>query len=96
VAELLRAAGADPAIDATGNVVARFGPPDRPATVLAAHLDTVFGPEVDVTPARDGDLLRGPGIGDDSLAVAVGFGSASFAFVGKNTAVAFRAVRSAL
>jgi hypothetical protein len=37
-----------------------------------------------------------PKLGDDSLAVAVGFGSASFAFVGKNTAVAFRAVRSAL
>jgi acetylornithine deacetylase/succinyl-diaminopimelate desuccinylase-like protein len=70
VAELLRAAGAEAAIDATGNVVARFGPPDGPAAVVAAHLDTVFGPEVDVTPARDGDVLRGPGIGDDSLAVA--------------------------
>jgi len=70
VAGLLRAAGADPAIDATGNVMARFGPPDGPAAVVAAHLDTVFGPEVDVTPARDGDVLRGPGIGDDSLAVA--------------------------
>jgi acetylornithine deacetylase/succinyl-diaminopimelate desuccinylase-like protein len=70
VAERLRAAGADPVIDATGNVMARFGPPDGPAAVVAAHLDTVFGPEVDVTPARDDEVLRGPGIGDDSLAVA--------------------------
>ena len=70
MAELLRAAGAAPRVDATGNVVARFGPPGGSAAVIAAHLDTVFGPEVDVTPRRDGDLLRGPGIGDDSLAVA--------------------------
>jgi acetylornithine deacetylase/succinyl-diaminopimelate desuccinylase-like protein len=69
VADRLRAAGAQVQADETGNVVARFGP-GGPAAILAAHLDTVFGPEVDVTPSRDGDVLRGPGIGDDSLAVA--------------------------
>ena len=70
VAGLLRAAGAAPQVDPAGNVVARFGPADGPAAIVAAHLDTVFGPEVDVTPHRDADLLHGPGIGDDSLAVA--------------------------
>ena len=70
MAAKLRAAGAAATTDPTGNVLARFGPPDGPASVIAAHLDTVFGLDVDVTPSRDGDLLRGPGIGDDSLAVA--------------------------
>ena len=66
----LREAGAHPQTDATGNVLARFGPAGGPAAIVAAHLDTVFGADVDVTPTRDGDVLRGPGIGDDSLAVA--------------------------
>ncbi len=71
MADKLRAAGApDVGIDPTGNVVARFGPAAGPAAIVAAHLDTVFGPEVDVTPTRDGDTLRGPGIGDDALALA--------------------------
>lgn len=66
----LRAAGAAPATDATGNVLARFGPSGGSAAVVAAHLDTVFGPGVDVRATRDGDVMRGPGIGDDALAVA--------------------------
>jgi acetylornithine deacetylase/succinyl-diaminopimelate desuccinylase-like protein len=70
VAAKLQTVGAHPATDATGNVLARFGPADGPAAIVAAHLDTVFGPDVDVTPTRDGDVVRGPGIGDDSLAVA--------------------------
>jgi tripeptide aminopeptidase len=70
VAAKLAAAGARPASDATGNVVARFGPLDGPAAIVAAHLDTVFATDTPLEPARDGDLLHGPGIGDDSLALA--------------------------
>jgi acetylornithine deacetylase/succinyl-diaminopimelate desuccinylase-like protein len=70
VADLLRGAGAAPRIDGTGNVVARFGPAQGAAAVVAAHLDTVFDASTPLDPHRDGDVLRGPGIGDDSLAVA--------------------------
>jgi tripeptide aminopeptidase len=37
---------------------------------VTAHLDTVFAAGTPLEPARDGDVLRGPGIGDDSLALA--------------------------
>jgi acetylornithine deacetylase/succinyl-diaminopimelate desuccinylase-like protein len=67
VEALLRDAGADPHTDATGNVLARFGPPDGPATVLAAHLDTVFPAGTPLAPRRAGGCLHGPGIGDDCL-----------------------------
>jgi acetylornithine deacetylase/succinyl-diaminopimelate desuccinylase-like protein len=70
VAAKLEQAGAHTARDAAGNVVARFGPPDGAAAVIAAHLDTVFPAGTPLPPARDGDRLRGPGIGDDSLALA--------------------------
>ncbi|UGS37898.1 M20/M25/M40 family metallo-hydrolase [Capillimicrobium parvum] len=70
VADLLREAGARPEVDAVGDVVARFGPEHGPAAIVAAHLDTVFDAATPLQPRRDGDLLRGPGIGDDSLAVA--------------------------
>jgi acetylornithine deacetylase/succinyl-diaminopimelate desuccinylase-like protein len=35
-----------------------------------AHLDTVFGPETQIAVRRDGNFLRGPGIGDNSMALA--------------------------
>jgi len=38
--------------------------------LLAAHIDTVFPRHVDLTVTRDGDVLRGPGIGDNTLSVA--------------------------
>jgi acetylornithine deacetylase/succinyl-diaminopimelate desuccinylase-like protein len=68
--KLAAATGVAPATDAAGNVVARFGPADGPAAIVAAHLDTVFAAETPLEPTRDGSRLRGPGIGDDSLAVA--------------------------
>lgn len=57
--------------DRMGNVVAiRRGDPARGRVLAAAHLDTVFpDPEVSIRRAR-GKLL-GPGIGDNSLSVAV-------------------------
>ena len=59
--------GLDVKIDEVGNVVARRkGKSEGPAVMLAAHLDTVFSKEVDVTVKRDGDRFTAPGIGDNS------------------------------
>jgi tripeptide aminopeptidase len=63
-------------VDATGNVWACARSGDGPAVVLAAHLDTVFGRDVVHEVARDGDTLRGPGVGDDAVGVA-GIGAAA-------------------
>jgi len=38
--------------------------------VLAAHLDTVFGPELDVSVSRRGGRLEGPGIADNARGLA--------------------------
>jgi acetylornithine deacetylase/succinyl-diaminopimelate desuccinylase-like protein len=61
----------DPQMDEAGNVISELpGAAARPTVVLTAHLDTVFGPDVPVAVARDGDRLRAPGIGDNSVALA--------------------------
>ena len=62
--------------DAAGNVWAHVRSGAGPAVVLAAHLDTVFGRDVVHEIARDGETLRGPGVGDDAVGVA-GIGAAS-------------------
>jgi tripeptide aminopeptidase len=60
--------------DAVGNLWARCraGRPDHQpgAVVVCAHLDTVFGPDVAHGVTTEGTLLRGPGVGDDSVALA--------------------------
>lgn len=59
-------------IDREGNVLGeRPGQAPRPHLVLSAHLDTVFPEGTPVTVKRDGDVLRGPGIGDDCRGLAV-------------------------
>lgn len=67
-AEMLRVAGlTDVRIDEVGNVIGR-----RPGTqgdrrvAYAAHLDTVFPAETDVTVERDGNRFTAPGIGDNT------------------------------
>lgn len=72
VVTMLAEIGVSATADAVGNVVCSFGPADAQATVFAAHLDTVFGPD---HPSRiDHDEAAGriaaPGIGDNSLGVA--------------------------
>src|SRR5207247_692529 len=76
VAELFREAGlGDVRIDEAGNVSGWAhgkggsergeggrGHPVPAPVVLSAHLDTVFGPDVDVSVARRGRRLEGPGI----------------------------------
>jgi tripeptide aminopeptidase len=61
---------ADVRADQVGNVWARVRPGGQPAVVLAAHLDTVFDAGVDHRVRRDGTLLRGVGVGDNSVGVA--------------------------
>jgi tripeptide aminopeptidase len=56
--------------DPAGNVWARVRSGDGAAVVLAAHLDTVFGRDVPHEVVREGDTLRGPGVGDNSVGVA--------------------------
>lgn len=73
VAELFREVGLhDVLSDEVGNVHGwTGGPRDRPPVVLSAHLDTVFGPEVDVSVQRRGRRLEGPGISDNARGLAV-------------------------
>jgi len=59
-------------IDRAGNVIAeRPGTEPKPHLVLSAHLDTVFGEDVDVKTSRSGSILKGPGISDDCRGLAV-------------------------
>jgi tripeptide aminopeptidase len=56
--------------DEAGNLWACIRPGVAPSVVICAHLDTVFDDTVDHRVRRDGTLLRGPGVGDDSVGVA--------------------------
>lgn len=59
-------------IDAVGNVIGeRPGSDPSRSLVIAAHLDTVFPEGTDVKVKREGNLLIGPGIGDDARGLAV-------------------------
>ena len=59
-------------IDAEGNVLGeRPGRSAKPHLVLSAHLDTVFPEGTDVKVRREGQVLHGPGIGDDCRGLAV-------------------------
>ncbi len=61
--------------DAVGNVYARLPgrEADAPPVVVSAHLDTVFPRTTPLTLRREGNRLCGPGIGDNSVAVAALF-----------------------
>jgi acetylornithine deacetylase/succinyl-diaminopimelate desuccinylase-like protein len=62
----------DVRVDAAGNVIGvRPGKASRPNLVFAAHLDTVFPEGTNVKVTRAGDVLKGPGIGDDCRGLAV-------------------------
>lgn len=72
VAEQFQGLGlADVAIDDLGNVYARRPGAGRSRPVLVtAHLDTVFPAETPLTLTRTAQHIHGPGVGDNSLAVA--------------------------
>ncbi|MGE5244350.1 MAG: M20/M25/M40 family metallo-hydrolase [Betaproteobacteria bacterium] len=59
-------------IDKAGNVLGeRPGAAPHPHLAMAAHLDTVFPEGTNVTVRREGNILHGPGIGDDCRGLAV-------------------------
>jgi tripeptide aminopeptidase len=71
VAAQLQERGYMPEMDALGDVyVHRGNHTQRPVVMLMAHLDTVFPAETPIVVRRDGDILRGPGIADNSASVA--------------------------
>ncbi len=58
--------------DAEGNVMGiRKGTGEGPLIAIAAHLDTVFPEGTNVKVKREGTRLSAPGVGDDSMALAV-------------------------
>lgn len=58
--------------DAEGNVIGeRPGRANGPTLVVSAHLDTVFPADIPVRVTRRGNVLHGPGIGDDCRGLAV-------------------------
>src|SRR6266853_1395888 len=74
LAELFREIGlTDVAVDHAGNVhgwMRTNGDRSSAPVVLAAHLDTVFGADVDVAVERRGQRLEGPGISDNARGLA--------------------------
>jgi tripeptide aminopeptidase len=62
----------DVQIDRAGNVIGtRPGRTVHPHLVVSAHLDTVFPEGTNVKVARDGSVLKAPGISDDCRGLAV-------------------------
>lgn len=56
--------------DEEGNVLAHRKGAGKGILVVSAHLDSVFAEGTDVTVRRQGNILRGPGVGDDSSGLA--------------------------
>jgi len=66
-AEMEKLGLADIKIDDMSNVSGiRKGTGGGPTVVFAAHMDTVFPEGTDVKVKREGDILRAPGVGDDT------------------------------
>jgi acetylornithine deacetylase/succinyl-diaminopimelate desuccinylase-like protein len=61
---------ADVSVDEAGNLWGGAVNGDGGALIVAAHLDTVFSRTVDHVTRRDATRLFGPGVGDDTVAVA--------------------------
>lgn len=59
-------------MDEVGNVQGWYGTRDtgNACVVLSAHLDTVFGPDLNVSVSRRGARLEGPGIADNARGLA--------------------------
>lgn len=65
----------DVEMDEEGNVMGlRKGKGSGPLLVVAAHLDTVFPIETNVTVRKDGNKLYAPGIGDDTVSLSIMLG----------------------
>ncbi len=56
--------------DDIGNIYARIPGENAPPLIVSAHLDTVFAGHTDLTHRRTRSRLTGPGVGDNSVALA--------------------------
>jgi tripeptide aminopeptidase len=66
-AEMEKLGLADIRVDDLSNVSGvRKGTGGGPTVVFCAHMDTVFPEGTDLTVKREGDILRAPGVGDDT------------------------------
>lgn len=70
VRDRFTAQGLETLVDGVENVYARRAGSGQGVILVAAHIDTVFPSGTDLTVRREGERLIGPGIGDNSLAVA--------------------------
>jgi acetylornithine deacetylase/succinyl-diaminopimelate desuccinylase-like protein len=70
VASMFADTGYTPEVDEIGNVYVQRGSRGGDVLLLAAHTDTVFPNGTAISVNRGGNLIRGPGIGDNSLGVA--------------------------
>jgi len=71
VRDLLAGMGLQVTVDEVGNVIA--APPEKsdlPPVMVAAHLDTVFPAETQISVRRNGDRIHAPGIADNSRGLA--------------------------
>ncbi len=59
-----------PVIDDAGNVLCRLKKRSRASVVICAHLDTVFPLEKELTIEQNREIMKGPGVGDNSIAAA--------------------------
>ncbi len=78
VRRLWTEAGLTPRVDDVGNVLAEVDATEvagarghAPRVIVAAHLDSVFGPAVDVTVQQGAVRWSGPGIGDNAASLAI-------------------------
>jgi tripeptide aminopeptidase len=72
LAERMRELGLEPATDEVGNVVAVApgSAAGTPRVVVAAHLDTVFAADTDLTERVDNGRIHAPGISDNARGLA--------------------------
>lgn len=71
VFDLLSSYGFKPRFDETGNVIALISNKPGPKYLFAAHLDSVFDIDTDLTINERNGLLSAPGIGDNSASLTV-------------------------
>jgi tripeptide aminopeptidase len=71
ISKLLRDLGLSPTKDNVGNIIAEIPGGTGQRVLVAAHLDTVFSKNTDVTVKENNGKLYAPGIGDNSASLAV-------------------------
>ncbi len=75
IAAMLHSLGLVPQFDGEGNLLARIESRDEGTNpepvIVAAHVDTVFGPDTEIEIRQNGERWTGPGITDNARGLAV-------------------------